>query len=252
MYIFSIRCTLSISNIVSHGKTKTKVVWLGRPVHYEQSSHNSDFLTQFIQCSAAFYNLYEEGDGLGWHFDKGAFGVNLILQNPEKGGAFEYHPNTRSDDDPWAFERVEKILSGSTDGVEAAGDVRAGSLIIFAGRQSLHRVSPVEVSSPVCLRSSHSGSGRPSIIVPASEWCPSRDTCHVLPAARSRNQGHHEPLLAAPPSPPPFLALGAGRCPDADSGVQGCTPRINAILHFEPMPGQKLGAYSLKRFFGRG
>jgi len=126
--------------------------------------------------NAAYYNMYREGDGLGWHFDKGEFGVNLVLQNPVSGGNFEFHHNTLTATDTWAFDKVERILSGDSCGVVSSdGLVGAGSLVIFNGRQSMHRVSP----------------------------------------------------------------------------VAGLIPRINAIFVYESSPGQRLGRYSLHKFFGR-
>ena len=124
--------------------------------------------------NAAYYNEYRAGDGLGWHFDKGEFGVNLILQPAESGGVFEFDHTTRSPQDPWAFDRVERVVEGNCSGTVSA-EVGAGSLVIFRGKHSLHRVTP----------------------------------------------------------------------------VRGLVPRINAILVYDSTPGQRLGEYSLKKFFGR-
>ena len=38
--------------------------------------------------NAAYLNEFTEGDGLGWHFDRSEFGVNLVLQAPGQGAAF--------------------------------------------------------------------------------------------------------------------------------------------------------------------
>jgi len=105
-------------------------------------------------CSynAAYFNIFNQGDGLGWHFDRSAFGVNLILQMPEEGGMFEFHHNTRSEADPWAFDRVQSLIDGSADGapVTSTGSnpIAAGSLVIFNGQHSLHRVTPIEGAVP--------------------------------------------------------------------------------------------------------
>jgi|AntRauMFilla1563_2_1112583.scaffolds.fasta_scaffold110625_1 alkylated DNA repair dioxygenase AlkB len=45
--------------------------------------------------SAAYYNRYDESDGLGWHLDRSEFGVNLVLQTPHGGGDFEFHKQRR-------------------------------------------------------------------------------------------------------------------------------------------------------------
>jgi hypothetical protein len=52
------------------------------------------------------------------------------------------HPNTRSDDDPH-FDRVKKVITGDEDGIVEVGR-EEGSLCIFRGCNSLHRVSPVK------------------------------------------------------------------------------------------------------------
>jgi len=59
--------------------------------------------------------------------------VNLILQESEAGGNFEYHHRTRDSTDAWAFDQVGRILAGDRSGVSTAG-LRAGSLVIFSGR----------------------------------------------------------------------------------------------------------------------
>ena len=109
----------------------------------------------FSACdyNAAYYNIYREGHGLGWHFDRSAFGVNLILKMPScvpggAGGEFEWCAHTRSSltgGDPWEFDRVGAILSekASDDDEVATVNVSPGSLVIFAGIESLHRVTPV-------------------------------------------------------------------------------------------------------------
>ena len=106
------------------------------------------------QCpiSCAYYNVFSEKHGLGWHFDNSEFGVNLVLQaaqgpGPSAGGEFEFHHNTRSEAEPWAFGRVEELLESgcpsSLPGVARAEGLGAGSLVVFSGRHSLHRVTPV-------------------------------------------------------------------------------------------------------------
>lgn len=106
------------------------------------------------QCpiSCAYYNVFSERHGLGWHFDNSEFGVNLVLQaaqgpGPSAGGEFEFHHNTRSEAEPWAFGRVEELLESgcpsSLPGVARAEGLGAGSLVVFSGRHSLHRVTPV-------------------------------------------------------------------------------------------------------------
>ena len=87
---------------------------------------------------------YESGDRSAWHFDSSnAFTMTLMLQAPEAGGEFELVPNTRTDADE-CYDYVHDVLSGTCpqDAVPVARE--AGSLCIFRGCNSMHRVTAVE------------------------------------------------------------------------------------------------------------
>jgi len=96
--------------------------------------------------NAAYFNEFRKGDGLGWHFDRSEFGVNLVLQPPGGGGNFEFHHNTRTEEDLFSYEKAEEVLSeGSTHReVDVVDYLGVGSLVIFSGRLSMHRVSPLK------------------------------------------------------------------------------------------------------------
>jgi hypothetical protein len=84
-----------------------------------------------------------EGLELGWHFDNSSFAVTMLLQAPEGGGKFEYVPAVRdADAGDMAFERVGKILDG--DEPVHTLDFEPGDLVLFRGRNSIHRVTPTE------------------------------------------------------------------------------------------------------------
>lgn len=90
--------------------------------------------------SGLVLNVVTPGRSHPWHFDTNEFTVSMLTQEPEGGGVFEYCPNIRS-------ARAENV-----DDVRAALDgtfpvqrltLRPGDLQLFAGRYSLHRVTPV-------------------------------------------------------------------------------------------------------------
>ena len=87
-------------------------------------------------------NYYEQGQQLGWHFDNASFAVTLMLQSPGQGGEFEYREKVRnSEKDDSAFADTEAVIKGKLQPKTLAmGD---GSLVLFRGRNSLHRVAPV-------------------------------------------------------------------------------------------------------------
>jgi hypothetical protein len=71
---------------------------------------------------------------------------------PGAGGQFQYHHDTRNVDDMLAYEKVNDIILGNAPDVVEVQDVGPGSLVIFAGKHSLHRVSPV-TESPLRINS---------------------------------------------------------------------------------------------------
>ena len=86
-------------------------------------------------------SVMDEGGCQQWHFDGGNMVTTLLLQEPEDGGVFEYAPAIRSDDDE-NFTEVEAVLDGRSERVRETR-LRAGTLSLFRGHYSLHRVTPV-------------------------------------------------------------------------------------------------------------
>lgn len=83
----------------------------------------------------------DEGRELGWHFDNSSFAATLMIQEPEAGGVFEYVKNVRdADNGEMNFDAVEKVLDGKTQ-VETLS-MPAGTLVLFRGRNAMHRVTP--------------------------------------------------------------------------------------------------------------
>jgi hypothetical protein len=85
--------------------------------------------------------VMNDGDVLGWHFDQTDFVTSIPLVPSERGGTFEFHPLIRSDTDE-AYDAVRAALLGHTP--PSALAMTAGSLLLFKGRHTLHRVSPIE------------------------------------------------------------------------------------------------------------
>lgn len=85
----------------------------------------------------------DAGRELGWHFDNSAFAVTMLLQAPQAGGVFEYVPAVRdADAGDMAFDRVAAVLDG-TEPVQTL-QFDPGALVLFRGRDALHRVTPVQ------------------------------------------------------------------------------------------------------------
>ena len=82
-----------------------------------------------------------DGDQLQWHFDQTDFVVSLAVQSADEGGAFEVLPKVRTADEE-RYDLVEAVLDGDHAGVVTVAMV-PGTLLVFEGRRSLHRVSPI-------------------------------------------------------------------------------------------------------------
>ena len=112
-------------------------------------------LTQFVRRVLGLEALYriadpflalnlsylKSGDLQPWHYDHNEFTVTLLLQEAELGGEFEYAPRIRTAEDE-NFEAVKRLLAGTYH------DLRQlprgpGTLTIFKGRYSMHRVTEV-------------------------------------------------------------------------------------------------------------
>ena len=68
-----------------------------------------------------------------------------MIQEPEAGGAFEYVENLRdADRGEMNFDGVGNVLDGETPVSRLS--MGAGALVLFRGRNAIHRVAPVEGS----------------------------------------------------------------------------------------------------------
>ena len=89
---------------------------------------------------------YAEGQGLNWHFDRSEFTTTLLLQAPKAGGAFEYRTDLRSDGDP-NYDGVARLLRGQDPKLQSIS-LTPGTLNVFRGKNTAHRVTPVQGEQP--------------------------------------------------------------------------------------------------------
>ena len=122
--------------------------------------YESDELTSFVGAAlridpiyrhadplgALSVMFYDEGDELGWHFDNADFVVTLMLQPPASGGVFEFVPMLRTPEDANP-DGVRRLLAGDRSGVRTMSG-EAGTLALFRGHWSPHRVTPTVGATP--------------------------------------------------------------------------------------------------------
>lgn len=83
------------------------------------------------------------GQELGWHFDNSQFAITLLVQKPLAGGVFEYVENLRdADRGDMNYEGVRRALDGEMPVRQLA--IEEGDLVLFRGRNAMHRVTPTE------------------------------------------------------------------------------------------------------------
>ncbi len=84
---------------------------------------------------------YRDGEALNWHFDRSVFTTTLLIQAPEAGGEFQYRSGLRSEQDP-NLDGVARLLDGKDPEVRTL-TLSAGTLNVFKGKNTAHRVTPV-------------------------------------------------------------------------------------------------------------
>lgn len=92
-------------------------------------------------CGALNLAVMGEGDQLQWHYDQTDFVVSLAIQDAETGGDFDVVPRIRSGDDEH-YDDVAALLAGDESRVLTLA-MTPGTLLIFEGRNSIHRVSAI-------------------------------------------------------------------------------------------------------------
>ena len=92
--------------------------------------------------SSINYNYYEKYQQLGWHFDNASFAITLMIQSPDSGGVFQYINEGRDFDKNFINKNlIQSVLNENYPVNELS--VQPGTLILFYGRNYLHRVTPV-------------------------------------------------------------------------------------------------------------
>jgi hypothetical protein len=91
--------------------------------------------------------IMREGHVQGWHYDSTDFVVSLSVAASDAGGEFECARDIRTDDDE-RYDDVARVLRGDGGDLVEVYPMTPGTMMVFAGRRSLHRVAPVRGPQP--------------------------------------------------------------------------------------------------------
>ena len=163
-----------------------------------------------------YYNYFEKGQQLGWHFDRSEYSMNLIIQEPDPatGGQFVYLPFSR--------DIVDKWIDFPTD----LNDLLENSNFL---------------KERICRKNKD---GRED------------NTEQVFEVQTTVNEGYgpceRRLKLLAPHLEPGSLYLFAGNLSlHCVTKVKGDTKtRINAIFTYNRKPNKTLNEYTRMKFFG--
>lgn len=91
--------------------------------------------------------IMREGDRLGWHFDMTDFVVSIAIQSSESGGDFENAKQIRSARDE-RYSDVADVLDDERTDLVRTEPMTPGTLMLFDGRWSMHRVTEIRGPRP--------------------------------------------------------------------------------------------------------
>ncbi|MDP7064230.1 MAG: hypothetical protein QGH08_04185, partial [Arenicellales bacterium] len=133
-------------------------------------------LTEFVRQVLGFETLYrtadpylsivvnimQAGDELAWHFDTNDGVVSLMLQPADEGGHFEYAPYIRDEVDE-NYGGIQKLFEGSSSLADQPA-IEAGTFVLFKGRRSCHRVTPIGQTTHPRVNILYSFDERPGMV----------------------------------------------------------------------------------------
>ena len=134
------------------------------PNSYLETIYTSKKFQQFIKSvlsidkiypyadslSSINYNFFQNNQQLGWHFDNASFAITLMIQSSRSGGKFQYVVDARNvEKNIVNLPLIESVLQNKYP-VEDL-QIEDGTLVLFYGRNYLHRVTPITSTIPRIL-----------------------------------------------------------------------------------------------------
>lgn len=119
--------------------------------HFIQSVLSTDKIYPYADTlSSINYNYYQKNQQLGWHFDNASFAITLMIQSSTTGGKFQYVVAARNvEKNTVNVPLIDSVLQNKYPVEEL--QIEEGTLVLFYGRNYLHRVTPITSSIPRVL-----------------------------------------------------------------------------------------------------
>ncbi|MDX1575487.1 MAG: 2OG-Fe(II) oxygenase [Kiloniellales bacterium] len=132
---------IAYDRIAAHSPLRALYEWDGLTDFVAEVLGRSPLYRCADPVVSCMLTVCRRNDELGWHYDPNDGVVSLMLQESDGGGAFEFAPGVRfAAPDAGAAELA--VLDGRHPGV-VRPNLEAGTLSLFNGHASLHRVAPV-------------------------------------------------------------------------------------------------------------
>ena len=151
----------NIKVISDKGCVPHDLIPLNSPLRTIYTSKNFQQFIQFVlsadkiypyadTLSSINYNYYQKSQQLGWHFDNASFAITLMIQPSTSGGKFQYVVDARNVENKTVnFPLIESVLQNKYPVEELL--IEEGTLVLFYGRNYLHRVTPITSLIPRIL-----------------------------------------------------------------------------------------------------
>jgi hypothetical protein len=134
--------TLAYDQLPTNSRVRALYEWDGLAAFLERVLGRAPLYRYADPLGAVNIAVMVEGDELGWHYDQTDFVVSLALQSSAAGGDFENVANLRDADDEH-YDDVSAVLRGDAADRVVVEPMTPGTLMVFEGRRSLHRVTRV-------------------------------------------------------------------------------------------------------------
>jgi hypothetical protein len=136
------KSAIAFDLVAASSPLRTAYEWEGLTAFLGAALGVEPFYRYADPLGAASLMIFDEGDELGWHFDRSPFAVTVMLQPSTDGGEYQYHHHLRSGSD----ENVAGVVAALHDEYPRRITLPGtpGALTMFRGQYSMHRVTPVK------------------------------------------------------------------------------------------------------------